>query len=332
MALIVVAADKGSPGVTTSAVALAAAWPRRALVAECDPHGGDLVYRMVADHGGPLDPNRGMLSIAITARRGFEAHSLPEHTQRITGGLEVIVGLGTAEQAGAVTGHWPQLGRVFDHYATIPYGADVIADCGRVGPDSPALELMPYAALVLLIARADAEQVAHVRDRVNGLAHRLHGNQGSSASLARPPIGVVLIAPPKDARRVAGQVGELLSVTAGGGEVLGVNAHDPDGAAALNGWGRARVDKSLLIRSARDVAQSVTRRYGLSRVGPPIPPVQQTHPTMQPTQPVQPTRPVQPVQQPYAPPPTQPTYPVPPVQPVQQPPHAGPGGQTVVGA
>ena len=266
MALIVVAADKGSPGVTTSAVALAASWPRRALVAECDPHGGDLVYRMVADHGGPLDPNRGMLSIAIAARRGFEAHALPEHVQRITGGLEVVVGLGTAEQAAAVTGHWPQLGRVFDHYAAIPYGADVIADCGRIGPDSPVLDLMPYAALVLLIARTDAEQVAHVRDRVNGLANRLHGNQGSSASVARPPIGVVLIAPPKDARRAASQVGELLSVTAGGGEVLGVIADDPDGAAALNGWGRARVDKSLLIRSARDVAQSVTRRYGLNHL------------------------------------------------------------------
>jgi hypothetical protein len=267
MALIVVAGDKGSPGVTTSSVALAAAWPRRALVAECDPHGGDLVYRMAADHGGPLDPNRGLLSIAIAARRGFEAAALPEHVQRLTGGLEVLVGLGTAEQAAAVSGHWPQLGRCFDHYGAIPYGADVVADCGRVGPDSPTLELMPYAALVLLIARADAEQVAHVRDRVNGLSSRLHGNQGSSASVARPPIGVVLIAPPKDARRVASQVGELLSVTAGGGEVLGVIADDPDGAAALNGRGRARVDKSLLIRSARDVAMSVTRRYGLLRPG-----------------------------------------------------------------
>jgi hypothetical protein len=79
----------------------------------------------------------------------------------------------------------------------------------------------------------------------------------------------VLIAPPKEARRVAGQVGELLSVTAGGGEVLGVIAQDADGAAALNGRGRARVDKSLLIRSARDVALSVTRRYGLLAVNPP---------------------------------------------------------------
>jgi hypothetical protein len=42
MALIALAADKGSPGVTTAAVALAAVWPRRVRLAETDPAGGDL--------------------------------------------------------------------------------------------------------------------------------------------------------------------------------------------------------------------------------------------------------------------------------------------------
>ncbi|CAL9302083.1 hypothetical protein SUDANB51_04775 [Streptomyces sp. enrichment culture] len=44
MALTALAADKGSPGVTTAAVALAAVWPRRVLLAEADPVGGALVY------------------------------------------------------------------------------------------------------------------------------------------------------------------------------------------------------------------------------------------------------------------------------------------------
>ena len=273
MALIIVAGDKGSPGVTTSAVALAAAWPRRAVVAECDPHGGDLVYRLAAEHGGPLDPNTGLLSLALAARHGFETHNLPHHLQRVNGGMDVLLGLGTAEQAAAMAPLWQRLGRSFDQFADLRYGetrygGDVIADCGRVGPDSPTLEMMRFAAMVLLVARADAEQIAHVRDRVNGLSQKLHGNQGSTISVARPPIGVVLIAPPRDAKRVASQVGELLAATAGGAEVLGVLADDPDGAAALNGRGRARIDRSLLIRSARDVATSVTRRYGLIRQGP----------------------------------------------------------------
>jgi hypothetical protein len=273
MALIIVAGDKGSPGVTTSAVALAAAWPRRAVVAECDPHGGDLVYRLTAENGGPLDPNTGLLSIALAARHGFDTNALPQHLQRVHGGMDVLLGLGTAEQAAALAPLWQRLGRSFDQFADLQYsetryGGDVIADCGRVGPDSPTLEMMAFAAMVLLIARADAEQIAHVRDRVNGLSQKLHGAHASTASVARPPIGVVLIAPPRDAKQVAAQVGELLAATAGGAEVLGVLADDPDGAAALNGRGRARVDRSLLIRSARDVATSVTRRYGLIRQGP----------------------------------------------------------------
>jgi len=67
MALIALAADKGSPGVTTAAVALSAVWPRRVLLAETDPAGGDLVYRSAAAHGGPLNPNTGMLSTAARA-------------------------------------------------------------------------------------------------------------------------------------------------------------------------------------------------------------------------------------------------------------------------
>ncbi|HWG27289.1 hypothetical protein [Actinospica sp.] len=265
MALIALAADKGSPGVTTSAVALAAVWPRRALYAECDPHGGDLVYRMPAEHGGPLDPNRGLVSLAVEARRGFDATVLPRHTQRLNGGLDVMVGLGNADQMHGMAGLWTPLGRAFDRYAELPYGADVIADCGRIGPDSPTIELLAQSALVLLVARTEAEYIAHIRDRANSLSARLHATQGTSVSIARPPIGIVLIAPPGKARHVAKQVGDLLAATTAGAEVLGVIAQDAAGADALSGRSRARVDKAMLTRSARELAASLTQRYGLIR-------------------------------------------------------------------
>lgn len=265
MALIALAADKGSPGVTTSAVALAAVWPRRALYAECDPHGGDLVYRMPAEHGGPLDPNRGLVSLAVEARRGFDASILPVHTQRLRGGLEILVGLGNADQVHGMTGLWTPLGRAFDRFSELPYGADVIADCGRIGPDSPTIDLMAQSALVLLVARTEAEHIAHVRDRANSLSARLHATQGTSASIARPPIGIVLITPPNRARQIAKQVGDLLAATTAGVEVLGVIAHDETGADALSGRTRGRVDKALLTRSARELAGTVTQRYGLIR-------------------------------------------------------------------
>ena len=129
MALIALAADKGSPGVTTAAVALAAVWPRRVLLAETDPAGGDLVYRSAAAHGGPLNPNTGMLSIAATARRGLVPDQLWDHVQPLSGGLEVLVGLGIAEQAAGLAGLWPTLGHAFASLADSPHApADVIED------------------------------------------------------------------------------------------------------------------------------------------------------------------------------------------------------------
>jgi len=265
MTLIALAADKGSPGVTTSAVALAAVWPRRALYAECDPHGGDLVYRMPADHGGPLDPNRGLVSLAVDARRGFDPGILPQHVQRLRGGLEILVGLGNADQAHGMAGLWTPLGRALDRFSDLPYGADVIADCGRVGPDSPTIDLLAQAGLVLLVARAEAEQIAHVRDRANSLAARLHASQTSAVSLARPPIGIVLIVAPGRAKQTVKQVGDLLAATTGGAEVVGIIAYDETGAAALNGRVRGRVDKALVTRTARELAAKVSHRYGLLR-------------------------------------------------------------------
>lgn len=258
MTLIALAADKGSPGVTTSAVALAAVWPRRALYAECDPHGGDLVYRMPADHGGPLDPNRGLVSLAVDARRGFDPGVLPQHVQRLRGGLEILVGLGNADQAHGMTGLWTPLGRALDRFSDLPYGADVIADCGRIGPDSPTVDLLAQAGLVLLVARAEAEQIAHVRDRANSLSARLHASQTSAVSLARPPIGIVLIVAPGQAKQTVKQVGDLLAATTGGAEVVGVIAYDETGAAALNGRARGRVDKALVTRTARELAAKVS--------------------------------------------------------------------------
>src|SRR5260221_13270976 len=63
MPLIAQASVKGSPGVTTTCFALAAAWPaQRRLVIEADPAGGDL---------GPwlgLPPAPGLTRLAAAAR------------------------------------------------------------------------------------------------------------------------------------------------------------------------------------------------------------------------------------------------------------------------
>ncbi|MFF8671434.1 hypothetical protein [Streptomyces sp. NPDC015242] len=263
MALIALAADKGSPGVTTAAVALAAVWPRRVLLAETDPAGGDLVYRSAAAHGGPLNPNTGMLSIAATARRGLVPDQLWDHVQPLSGGLEVLVGLGIAEQAAGLAGLWPTLGHAFASLADSPNAAaDVIADCGRISGDTPAVELFPHASLVLLLSRTEPESLARVRDRAAALAGRLHGGPRGAASLANPVIGVVLIADTGTAGKLASQVNDMLVHAQTGARVVGTIADDPAGADQLAGRRRGRLDKSLLIRSARKVAADINQQYG----------------------------------------------------------------------
>src|SRR3954465_5724145 len=103
MALIAVAADKGSPGVTPTAVALAAVWPRRVLLAETDPAGGDLVYRPAAAHGGPLNPHTGILPCAAPPRPGLVPDQLGDHVQPSSGGLEVLVRLELGLPAAGLT-------------------------------------------------------------------------------------------------------------------------------------------------------------------------------------------------------------------------------------
>jgi hypothetical protein len=255
MALIAVASSKGSPGVTTASVVLAGVWPRRAVVAECDPAGGDLVYRLPAEHGGPLDPNRGMLSLAAEARREFASEQVWQHVQRVHGGLEVLTGIAGAEQSAGLAASWPALGRAFE---TMP-GADVVADCGRLGADPAVTELMRYSSAVLLLARASAEQIAQVRDRAVALSQRLHG----SSPVRRPPIHVLLVVEPRQRGRAVSQVNEVLRAAGVSSVVAGALADDPDGAAQIAGRKGGRADKSLLVRSARQVAQDLQPRLGL---------------------------------------------------------------------
>ncbi|WP_432093764.1 hypothetical protein [Streptomyces sp. bgisy100] len=271
MALIALAADKGSPGVTTTAVALSAVWPRRVLLAEADPAGGDLVYRSAAAHGGPLDPNIGMLSIAATARRGLAAEQLWDHAQPMSGGLDVVVGLGNAEQAVGLAGLWPTLGRAFNGLAeTAQQPADVIADCGRIGPDAAVSEMLSQAALVLLLARTEPEHLARIRDRAAALSAKLHGAQRGAAQVGLPLIGVLLIADPGNTR-LPGQVNDMLVASQTGARVVGVIAEDAVGAGQLSGRKRGRVEKSLLIRSARKVVGDLHQQFGSAWAGPAMP-------------------------------------------------------------
>ena len=97
MPLIALASVKSSPGVTTTALALASMWktaPRRLLL-EADPGGGDLGLWL----GLPADS--GLAGLAAAARHGHEAGLAWRHARELAGGTHLVAAPAGAEQAAA---------------------------------------------------------------------------------------------------------------------------------------------------------------------------------------------------------------------------------------
>jgi hypothetical protein len=245
MALVTIAADKGAPGVTTAAVALAAVWPRPVLLAECDQAGGDLIYRLPSAAGGRLDPRRGLLSLAIAARRGVQPGQVWEHAQKLRGGLDVLVGVANAEQGAGLDLMWDQVGEAL---SSLPE-ADVIADCGRLGADGRAYDLLARADAVLLVTRANLGDLVRLRDRAAAIDAAIRGHGGLSGRL-----GALVIADYKHFGAALDEVRQVLGSAGSPVSVVGGLAHEPKSAEMLSGeWG-GRLDRSMLIRTAREVA------------------------------------------------------------------------------
>jgi hypothetical protein len=259
MALIAVAADKGAPGVTTSALALAAVWPRPVLLAECDPAGGDIVYRLPGAGGTRLDPWRGLLSLAVTARRGVTPAQIWEHVQKLRGGLDVLLGVATAEQGSSLDPLWDAIGAAL---AALP-GADVIADCGRLGPDGPYYGLLGHAAAVVLVVQPSLGEVIRLRDRAAALSAAV-GRRGRHDG----PIGLLVVVEHRGFGAALAEVGQAVGYPGSPVSVLGAVAYEPRSAELLRGEWSGKLRKSLLIRTAGEVTTRLVSEW-LIAVGQP---------------------------------------------------------------
>ncbi|MGY1876381.1 hypothetical protein [Nocardia gipuzkoensis] len=157
--LIAVAGLGPRVGTTTTAVALACAWPGReaALVVEADPAGGQL-----ADMVG-ADPYLGLASLAriLEPDAEFEKDRVLEHLQFLPNAVPMLAApagrdpartaLTTALLTGAHPG-WRGL------------GATVFADCGVPEPDSGLAPVLEAADACLVVVRpeyTEPELAAH---------------------------------------------------------------------------------------------------------------------------------------------------------------------------
>lgn len=231
MSLIALVSTKGSPGVTTTALAMAGVWPpeRRVLVAELDPAGGDIGPRFAL----PADP--GLVQLGSVFRRGLSPADVWRHTQTLPGGTPVLLGASSPEQALGLRDLWAHLGPALSDLGD---DVDVLVDCGRMTPASPVLEVARRAELALVVGRPTLDGVAHMRTRLG-------------APLIQVPLGVVVVG---EEPYSPAEVEEAL-----GTRVLGVLAYDARAASLLAG--RAGNERALrrspLVRSARDLAARV---------------------------------------------------------------------------
>jgi hypothetical protein len=230
MSLIAFVSVKGAHGGSTSALAVASVWPadRKVLFAELDPAGGDLVARF------SLAPDPGLVQLGAGFRHALSVEEVWSHTQTLAGDVPVLVGPATAQQGHALGHLWEHLAPVL---AAIPE-TDVIADCGRLDPSSPALEIARHADIVVMVASPTLEGVAHLRARL-------------SAAVSDAPVGIVLIGEsPYSGSEVEAAVGV---------KVVGVLPHDQRAARVLNGEpGKPSVlNRSELMRAARSLAAAL---------------------------------------------------------------------------
>jgi MinD-like ATPase involved in chromosome partitioning or flagellar assembly len=248
--LVAVASVKGSPGVTTFSVALAARWPTpvRTLLVEADPSGGDVATRF------SLASTPGLVSLAATARRSDNPELLWQHAQALPGGLLVVAAPPDADRARAALSALAESAMGADPLQTAAGAPDnvVIVDCGRIDAGSAAIPFVRWADAMVVLTRAHADDLAH-------LVHRL---PAIGRWTAHPTM--LLVGDGYSTAEVARELDVL---------PLGRIPEDPRGAAVLCGrhstlrWWRSGPTHSVLGQVAHKVAEALLAE----QVSPPAP-------------------------------------------------------------
>ncbi|WP_375000216.1 hypothetical protein [Aeromicrobium sp. CTD01-1L150] len=243
--LVAVCSSKGSPGVTTSALALATAWEQPAVVVEADESGATLPFRLRTTQGQTLLPSRTIASLAAVADRD---PSLVRRTaQAVTEQLSVVPGIAAYESGGGMRELWGDLVdvlRVSD--------VDVIADVGRVNTASRSMAILEAADVVVVVTQADPHEVLHLQQRVSHLKYVLGAQKASQ-------IVPLVVSKRKYARTAVSEVDEVLQVESLEVAPTAFLAWDPTVVDRLYaGAGDAHwTQRTELLRSARASVRSI---------------------------------------------------------------------------
>lgn len=274
--LFAVCSDRGAPGSTTTALALAAARGLPAVVVEADPYGGDLALRCRIE-GHPMPPTPTVLGLgagradrppaqgqsSVAASQGRYRLDLWHDGSHLLNSLvRVVPGFLTAEQGASVA--WPVVTTTLEAQLT-----PVFADLGRIHSGSPSLPLACAADALIVVCRGDMASVQHMMWRLDHLVPAIAERNGHP-----PAVIPVVVASQRNGARAAKQVSELLADSPVAPALHGVGwlAWDPAGAHALaegaDPWARP-LRKSVLMKSARAVMSLLGSATGLDHGEPP---------------------------------------------------------------
>ena len=259
--LIALCSDKGSPGTTTTALALASRWPTPAALVEADPYGGDLAIRMRTEAGSVLPETPTVLTLATAARTSPGHHAVSRYGQRVNDQLLVVPGFLVAEQ-GARVADWEPLAALLPR-AELP----VMADVGRLHAGSPVLPVAAAADVVVVVGRADTASIIRLRERTSRLVAALVAHRESS-----PRLFPVLVGPDRHGARDTEDLRLLMDDTQAGPLVVGIGhiAYDTSAVERLEAGQHPAglLARTKLMRSARRTASQLSAL--VENVGPQV--------------------------------------------------------------
>jgi len=257
MSLVSFCSAKGSPGVSTLAIALGQlrSMTSQTVVLEADADGGVAAARL----GLSYEP--GLADLLSAFRRETpDPGEVLRFRQVITDRFGIVTGSGSADEMTAALS-LSGLG-VAVAAGSIP-DTDVFADLGRVSARSPQLCFAARSVATLLVARPTIDEIQTLPSRVDSLIRA-----------GAEPVLVCLGDRPYDPRDVADHLGV---------ELFGVWVDDPTSAQSVwTGTADKRVIRSAWWRSTTTLADRVdallTPTYApIAAVGPGALPVDLTH-------------------------------------------------------
>ncbi|MFZ0323693.1 MAG: hypothetical protein WAN48_06130 [Actinomycetes bacterium] len=246
MTVIALTSAKGSPGVTTTALALAWVWPevapgRRVIVVDADMAGGDIAPGYLR---GAVSSTDGLLGLA-SDRSGDRATALWDHVVAMDDeGIRLLLtGISEPTQARSLGGVWSALATVFAQIGDAEPPVDVLLDLGRLGSVHEATLLRERADTVLLVMRSSLTSTAAARPA----GRRLREERGADGH----PVGLGCVLVGEGQPYRAAEITEAVGVP-----VAATLAWDPTAAAVLSAGSPAnwRFARSPLMRSARAAA------------------------------------------------------------------------------